>query len=255
MNHSSIYEGTVTHERFHPQLHSFRYHECMFYLDIDEISRLFSDRLFVSYERSNLCCFRRRDYLCPQDRSLRRAVQKLVMAQHNRHIDGPIRILTHLRTFGFLFNPVTFYYCFSEEGHLEFIISDIENTPWGERHPYVHKVTKKSASGHGFKFKKDFHVSPFFPMDINYYWMFTNPTDRLACDMYSFMQGKRVFHVSLDLARKPLQEHLYPTLFKYPLVTWQVVARIYWQALRLWVKKVPFFSHPNPSRQQKTPFF
>lgn len=251
--HSAIYTGWVRHRRFLPVAHSFRYRIFMMYLDLDELPGLFRDRWLWSAMRRNLAWFRRADYLGDAGKPLKQAVSDLLAQETGHAARGPIRLLTNMRYFGYCFNPVSFYYCFEADGTtLQAIVSDINNTPWGERHAYVLDCSKKSAppaAEHAalqrFQFSKDFHVSPFMPMNIEYDWAFGQPKQQLSVHMRNLMADGRMFDATLQLARQPLNGRaLAWVLLAYPLMTFKVILAIYWQALRLWLKGAHFFGHP-----------
>lgn len=248
---SAVYEGVVRHRRHGPQPHAFDYRVAQLYLDLDEVERLFRRRWLWSAERRNVAEFRRSDYLGPADMPLDEAVRERVHRELGRRPEGAIRMLTHLRYFGYVFNPVTFYYCFkpgADAQALDCIVAEITNTPWGERHAYVLPV--EAARRHGralhWEFPKAFHVSPFLPMARDYAWRFTVPGDELRVHMAVLDGGERCFDAQLSLQRVPLQaSSLARVLWRYPLMTVQVVAAIHWQALRLWLKRTPVHDHPN----------
>ena len=249
--HSAVYTGWVRHRRFLPISHSFRYRIFMMYLDLDELPGLFRHRWLWSYGRRNLAWFRRSDYLGVTDTPLKQAVSQLVMQETGQPVRGPIRLLTNMRYFGYCFNPVSFYYCFEPDGTtLQAIVADINNTPWDERHAYALSCSRTYGSaGKGllpFRFSKDFHVSPFMPMNIEYDWTFTVPARQLNVHMRNLMEDGRIFDATLQLARQPVNcRTLAWVLFAYPFLTLKVILAIYWQALRLWLKGVPFFTHPD----------
>ena len=248
MTASAIYEGTVRHRRFHPRAHAFRYRVCMLYLDLAELDTLFAGRWLWSVDRRNVAAFHRADYLGPTDRPLDTAVRDRVESETGARPAGPIRLLTHPRYLGHVFNPVSFYYCFDAGGaRVETILAEITNTPWGERHAYVLPVTgAPGAAHHRFRLRKRFHVSPFLDMDYLYDWRFTEPGERLAVHMRNERDGRRDFDASLSLARRPLDGRgLARVLAAHPLMTARVTGAIYWQALRLWLKGVPFYRHPR----------
>jgi DUF1365 family protein len=249
---SAIYSGWVKHRRRGPVPHKFHYRLFMLYLDLAELPKVFDRFWFWSARSPALACFRRSDYLRDPDGDenlcLDATVRKLVLLRTGRNARGPIRLLTHLRYFGHCFNPVSFYYCFDERAeHVEFIVAEITNTPWKERHAYVLPIepTQSDAPAWNFDFGKSFHVSPFMPMDVSYRWNFSDPGERLLVHMQNFREQCQMFEATLALERQPISScSLAAALVRFPLMTMKVVAAIHWQALRLWLKRVPVFTHP-----------
>ena len=162
---------------------------------------------------------------------------------------GPIRLLTHLRYLGYCFNPISIYYCFAEDGDtLEAFLVEIHNTPWGEEYlrAFDARTATEDGEWHTFRLDKEFHVSPFMPMDMDYDWRFTAPGEQLAVHMTSRRQGREIFNASLNLQQQPLTGgNLAGALLRWPFMTAKVIAAIYWQALRLKLKGVPFCPHPE----------
>lgn len=243
---SCVYQGTVRHRRQSPVPHAFEYRLFMLYLDLAELPTVFRGRWCWSARRPAPAWFRRADYLGDPAMPLDRAVRDLVAARTGTRPDGPIRLLTHLRYFGYVQNPVSFYYCFDPAGaRVETIVAEITNTPWGERHAYVLEVKADGAAEHAFTLEKEFHVSPFMPMDVTYDWRFSDPGDGLAVRMENHAAGERVFDVALDLERRPLSGPvLASALARFPWMTLTIVAGIYWQAFRLWLRGARFHPHP-----------
>jgi DUF1365 family protein len=248
--HSRIYKGWVRHRRMAPTPHQFSYRIFMLYLDLAELPQAFDRVPFWSARRRAPGQFRREDYLGPAAVPLDQAVRDLVQARLSRRPTGPIRLLTHLRYFGYCFNPVSFYYCYDDAGeNLDAIVAEITNTPWGERHAYVMDAAAAGAQRlKRFAFDKHFHVSPFMPMDMQYDWRFNVPQQHLFVHMQNFKDGDAVFDATLALNREPWgAAALVRLLAGFPFMTVKVMAAIHWQALRLWLKKTPVYDHPTPS--------
>jgi DUF1365 family protein len=268
--HSAIYTGWIGHRRFVPVLNNFRYPIFMMYLDLDELPSLFSKKWYCGLERFNLVSFKRKDYFKPNQPDLKKAIIDQVNEYYMEHQCAPpeissVRILGHVRYLGFNFNPVVFYYCFDQYNQLQAIVSEITNTPWGQRHAYVHAIAgaetlsdcdmvlthdKTQPKSHKFKFEfiKRFHVSPFNPMNMDYKWLFSEPKDKLYVHMENFIQttaGEKHFDATLSLNQTSFEKNLVPVLIRQPLITVKVVWGIYWQAFKLWVKRSPFYGHPD----------
>jgi hypothetical protein len=225
----------------------------MAYVDLDELPELFDERWLWSARRAAVARFRRRDYLGDPGVPLPEAVRDLVAERTGRRPAGPIRLLTHLRYFGICFNPVSFYYCFDEQGeNVTAVIAHVTNTPWGERHAYVLDVTQVEDHGSAAvvsgRFSKQLHVSPLMAMDHVYEWRLTEPGERLSVHISSepLDGGEPTFDATLSLARHEMNaREMALALARYPFLTARVLARIYAHALRLRLKGASYFPHPN----------
>ena len=252
--HSALYIGRLRHRRLVPRPHEFTYSLFMVYLDLGELDTVFKGRWLWSHCRPALAWMKRADFLGDKAVSLDEAVRARVEIETGKRPAGPIRLLTHLRYFGLAFNPVSLYYCFDESGtRVETIVAEITNTPWNERHAYVlSQPLDESSSGiRRHRFAKAFHVSPFMGMDIEYDWCFGVPRDTLGVHMVNMKQGRRVFDATLTLVREEIgAASLARVLGMFPFMTAKVMAGIYWQAFRLWLKRTPF--HPYPDKPAAT---
>ncbi|WP_455223024.1 DUF1365 domain-containing protein [Kaarinaea lacus] len=250
---SCIYTGQVRHRRFAPRAHEFHYRLFMMYVDLAELPLLFDKHWLWSSKKFALAWFRREDHYGKPGVRLEESIRQLVQKDTGHRPRGPIRLLTHFRYFGYCFNPVSFYYCFDEaDTQVETIVAEVNNTPWGERHCYV--LPEKRNIGNPqhkrFQFGKDFHVSPFMDTDIDYDWRFSQPGEQLNVHMENYQQGtnrqKKIFDATMVMQQRPLTTfNLTKTLIRFPFMTGKVIAGIYYQALKLWLKKFPFYPHPK----------
>lgn len=250
---SAVYEGVVRHRRHTPQPHAFRYRMAQLYLDLEEIERVFEGRWLWSVGRRNVAEFRRSDYLGSAHRPLIEVVRDCAEHASGHRPQGPVRLLTHVRYAGYVFNPVSFYYCFGAGGtRLECLVAEITNTPWGERHVYALPVeqAERQAGAWHWSFDKAFHISPFVAMNRRYGWRVSEPGRHLRVHIDVLDDGRSEFDATLVLERRPLDAaSLRRVLWRYPLMTTQVIAGIHWQAFKLWAKRNPVFTHPSQTAE------
>ena len=240
IEHSALYRGRIAHRRHVPVEHAFSYPIAMLYLDLGELDAVFAQHPLWSASHAAPGRFRRGDQLGDPAVPLADGVRDAVAGQGYRRPEGPVRLLTMPRTYGRIFNPVSFYYCFDDAGDtVESVLADVSNTPWGERHVYV-----MEPSGGGSD--KQFHVSPFMGMDHRYSWRLTAPGDTLAVGIASDREAERVFDARLTLSRRPLDRRALTSLLLRPPAAQVTLSRIYAQALRLKLKGAPY--HPHPDR-------
>lgn len=251
---SGIYQGWIRHRRYRPRPHHFRFPLFMMYLDLAEVGELFRDRWLWASERWAPACFLRKDFLGDPSTPLAQAAQDLVEERTGRRPRGAVRLLTHLRYLGYIFNPLKLYYCFGEARRdgtepLEAVIAEVHNTPWGEVHTYVLSWDPGGAAGgYSARHGKTFHVSPFLPMELSYAWRFSEPGGSLVVHLGVCREEDpaQLFDATLVLRRREIDgRSLASAWIRHPWMTGAVVAGIYFQAARLWWKRTPFFPHPK----------
>ena len=246
-----LWEGKVRHRRHSPKSHTFRHGLYLAGLDGDDPGELCRRSWLWSAHRPAPVRFRREDYLAPRELGLGDAARAMVEREHGERPQGKVLVLTHLRHFGHVFNPVSFYLLHDLQGELRAVVAEITNTPWFERRAYcLHvKDAKRRGRSWRWRFKKDFHVSPFLPMDMDYDWLVATPPGRVVVHMENRRGGELVFDATLCLRSKPATgSSMAGVLLRHPWITGKVVAAIHWHALRLWLKRVPFFEHPKWNR-------
>ena len=246
---SSLYVGEVRHQRKSPKRHAFRYQVFMAHLFLDEINEVFKKNWFWSVDRFNFSSFFRKDYHKPAEKSLSSAVRETMSEQLDYPVEGPISIITHLRTFGYCFNPVTFYYCWDENKKTPHaLMAEITNTPWHERYSKCFQLKNNVGEKSIHAFQKEFHVSPFIGMDIDYDWRFWGPNEKFKVDMSLRENAKLFFTAHLNLTKKPFSPIIMTwALLRFPLLTFRITLGIYWHALLLRLKGCKFYSHPKNS--------
>lgn len=249
---SAIYKGTIRHRRYAPRVHAFRYRCFFMYLDLAEIDSVFAQSPLWSRGRFALARFKRSDFLAGKA-DLDETVRDRVQQETGRRPTGPIRVLANLRYFGFIINPITCFFCFDASGErLETIVLEVTNTPWQKRTSYV-LPCDPAAGVQRICFNKTLHVSPFLPMDMQYEWRGNTPGNGISINIDNSIDNEKVFDATLQLRREELTAaNLNRTLLAYPLMTVKVLAAIYWQALRLALKRVPFFANPKKVAVEKS---
>lgn len=268
MSASAVYEGWVRHRRFEPVEHSFRYRLFLMYLDLGELPEVLDPYPLFSARHPALARFRREDFMGDPARPLDECAREAVQEATGASPFGPVRLLAGLRYFGHSFNPVSFYYYFDAPGErVEAVVADVQNIPWGERHPYVLARGERRGSVLSEELEKTFHVSPLMGMDQTYAFRASEPGDRLAVHIESrpretarephigaLLRSRRdspppTFDATLSLRRRELSRGtLARLLARYPAMSLQVVAKIYAQSLRLKLKGARYFPHPEGSR-------
>tara|TARA_X000001036_G_scaffold416969_1_gene434500 strand:+ start:78 stop:845 length:768 start_codon:yes stop_codon:yes gene_type:complete len=243
-----IYTGTVRHRRYTPFESEFSYPVFMLYLDINDLENVINQSIFWNVNKPAIVSFNRKDFHGEDDVDLDTAVRNTVEDRVGNRPEGKIRMLAHLRYFGFCFNPVTFYYCFNHnDDSVDYVLAEVTNTPWKERYAYVLSASQvNNKTEIKSNMKKELHVSPFWDMNHMYDWVFSSPQKKLNVFMKNFKDGKHVFDASLSMDRTEMtRKNLIKSIFRYPFITIKVVFWIHFQAFILWLRGATFFTHPS----------
>ncbi|HEX4486121.1 MAG TPA: DUF1365 domain-containing protein [Terriglobales bacterium] len=251
---SSLYVGHLRHRRFNPAKHEFTYPLFMAFLDIDRLPELMKVSPFTGYDRWNWASFHEADHFGEASKTLRERVSRSAWQSGLELPDGPIFLLTHLRYLGYNFNPVSFFYCYDSDKHLQLILAEVHNT-FGEYENYWLNPMCEEAAGANkkYRFPKSFHVSPFMEQRQEYEWTFTPPSERLVAECVTHENGHSIFDSTLKLEQRQWSRvELHRTLARFPWVTGKVVAGIYWQALKLMMKRVPVVPHPGAGKFKRS---
>jgi len=247
MMQSCIYRGQVSHRRFGAVRNSFRYPVFMLYLDLAELPELFDRYWFWSARRLAPAWFRRADHHGDPAQPLDEAIRDLVEKKGGQRPDGAICLLTNLRYFGYVFNPMSTYYCFNRDGQLMAVVLEVSNLPWREMHCYVLSDGRQLPNGTlDFEWGKGFHVSPFLPMDMRYRCRLAPPGAKLRLALENWRGGRKGFDAHLTLDQTAISSAaLARILVTDPLITLRITALIHWQAVKLWFKRAPVHDHPR----------
>jgi DUF1365 family protein len=223
-----------------PLENRFVYSLFLFYIDVDELDLLHDRLKLFSRNRFNLFAFYDNDHLKDSSEKIRTKIEAYLWQQGVRFCSGKILLLTHVRSLGYVFNPVSFYFCFRDDGTPECVVAEVGNTH-GEkklffmgREQLERRLFQKQA-------RKNFYVSPFIDLDVLFQFRLRIPDDRLDLRIHDWKEGKRFFYSSLTGVRRELTDRALAWYsIRFPLITIKVIAAIHWQAFRLYLKRLPF---------------
>ena len=243
---SCVYRGDIFHKRFTHGGHAFTYQLDYLYLDVEEIEHVFAQSRFWSANKHNLVSFRRQDYLPGERSDLRDEVIHRINLLSGEIFSGKVFLLATLRCLGYCMNPISLFYCFDGD-ELKYLLAEVHNTPWNERHVYL-----LSGPDFNIKTEKNFHVSPFMPMDTTYQWNIGEPGEQLNVGINVSRNSEPLFTANIRLVQQALNEGTVTyNIWRQIRQSLRTVSAIYLQAARLWIKKVPFYGHPNKKKLQE----
>lgn len=243
----ALYFGTLRHRRFTPVRHEFLYNVHMALLDIDRVPELMNRSRFSSYNRFNWTAFCEADHFGDPKRSIRERITEDAARCGVEIPQGPVYLLTNLRYLGYCFNPISIYYCAGAGPASPVLLAEVHNT-FGEIRNYWLSEKNRVPSERSMRFRcaKTLHVSPFNPMDLEYDFVLTPPEEKLVAHMNTLRHGEPFFDATLALERRPwTAANLRGALLKHPWMTAKVIGAIHWEALRLFLKGAPVFTHPD----------
>lgn len=258
------------HARFSPRPHRFLYRIFLFAIDLDELDALHRKFALFSVNRANLYSFRERDFLptgeaihngSPENSPLvtghSSLKQRVTAFLAERGVDltgGRVMLVTLPRVLGYLFNPVSFYFCYNRAGAPVAALAEVTNT-FKEMKPYfLGPATKAAAEGGAFAMRtpKHFYVSPYTDVDVAFDFALRPPAEKLSIQIDDYIGAERTLTSTLTGPRRALTgARLAWYVVKYPLITLRIIGLIHWHAFLLWWKRVPWFAKSARAADQR----
>lgn len=237
---SCLYAGSVMHHRFKPRRHRFTYSVVSALLDLSETEALNARLRLFSLNRFNLFSWYNRDHGDGTETPLIEQVRKKLEEHQLSEFGDKIKLLCYPRMFGYVFNPLSVYYCYDAQGRLGAVLYEVSNT-FKERHTYLIKADPTQPDRLlRQRSDKVFYVSPFMPMSANYQFRLKPPQERVAVCIRQTQDNESLLHATFTGEKRELSDRsLLSTLVRYPMMTLKVIGGIHWEALRLWKKGVP----------------
>ena len=240
---SAVYSGWVRHRRFEPKHHQFRYPMYMLAIDLDELDLLDQQHRYFRCESFAPLSFYRKDYFGDPNSCLKKsAISEVSKLGGNGEAISKVIMVGQVRCFGIYFSPINLFFCYQYEQPI-YLLAEVNNTPWKESCRYLIDLKNPLPT------EKKMHVSPFMEMAMQYHWQIKPPTENLSVHIENHRSSRVVFDATLALKRSSFsRQAISATLRQWPLMTFSILRGIYWQALRLLLKKIPFVTHPQANK-------
>ncbi|MGF1591626.1 MAG: DUF1365 domain-containing protein [Kiloniellaceae bacterium] len=251
---SALYFGKVMHKRLRPFVHGFTYRVFSLYLDLDELAACDRRLRLFSHNRWNLFSFHDRDHGARDGGALKPWIEAQLAAAGIDLAGGPVRLLCFPRVLGYVFSPLSIWFCHHADGSLRAILYEVRNT-FGGKHGYLIPVAPGHRDGDAIvqSAAKRFYVSPFIAMDSRYDFRLAVPGERLAVAIHQWVpEGGQLLARQSGRRRTLSDGNLLRAFFAYPLMTAKVIGAIHWQALRLWLKGARTLPRPPAPAQSVT---
>jgi hypothetical protein len=261
LTHSKIYVGNISHRRFSPKKHSFSYSIYMLALDVNEMEQQRHASWLFGYSWFHPLKFVEKDYLKSEPGTLNQRIRNKVTQLAGDNIDiSRLVMLVQVRCFGIYFSPANFYFCYDKNENCTHMLAEVSNTPWNERHYYLVALASKAEKVS----EKSFQVSPFMDLNMAYFWQVKPPcenSDKLIINIENKRKnlqnvdsdesnklGDKLFDATLFLHKEEFTtKRLLAVWCQLPVMTIKIVASIYWQALKLFIKGIPFIGYQKSS--------